>query len=121
MLEAITDLPDGVVGFEAVGEVTADDYEKVLVPAFEAAHAAHESVSLLYVLGGRFEGYAEGAAWQDAKFGMTHWSGWGRIAVVTDTDWVRHLLKAFGWMAPGEVRVFGVADLDDARTWVTGS
>jgi len=121
MLEAITDLPDGVIGFEAIGEVTAEDYEQTLIPALEAAHAAHEQVSFLYVLGARFTGYAGGAAWEDAKYGMTHWSGWGRIAVVTDTEWVRHLLRAFGWMAPGEVRVFAIADLDDARGWVAGS
>jgi hypothetical protein len=121
MLRSITDLPDGVVGFEAIGEVTADDYEKVLVPAFEAAHATYESVNLLYVLGSDFTGYGEGAEWEDAKFGMTHWSGWGRIAVVTDTEWVRHLLKVFGWMAPGEVKLFSTAELDDAKTWVAGS
>ena len=36
MLEPIADLPPGVVGFEAVGEVHADDYRTTLIPALDA-------------------------------------------------------------------------------------
>ena len=37
MLSLIEDLPAGVVGIEAGGKVTAEDYEQVLIPAVEAA------------------------------------------------------------------------------------
>jgi len=37
VLTLIEDLPPGVVGVEAHGNVTAGDYERVLVPAVEAA------------------------------------------------------------------------------------
>jgi hypothetical protein len=44
MLETITGLPAGVLGFEAKGELHADDYRNVLIPAVEwwreAAHRA---------------------------------------------------------------------------------
>ena len=29
---------------------------------------------------------------------------WKRIAVVTDIEWVDHMITLFGWMTPGEVR-----------------
>jgi hypothetical protein len=36
MLTLIADLPKDVVGVEAHGKVTADDYERVLIPAVDA-------------------------------------------------------------------------------------
>jgi SpoIIAA-like len=36
--------------------------------------------------------------------GLKHRSSWERLAVVTDKDWMRHGIAAFGWLIPGEVR-----------------
>ena len=36
MLRPIFDLPPGVIGYSAVGKITADDYAKVLIPELEA-------------------------------------------------------------------------------------
>ena len=47
MIEVIPDLPEGVVGVEAVGEVTADDYRNVLIPAAEAVLEQHGKARLL--------------------------------------------------------------------------
>lgn len=114
MLEPITNLPDGVIGFEAVGEVGSDDYRNALIPAIEA----HEGpVRLVYVLGARFTGYTGGAAWQDAKLGLDHHGRWHRAAIVSDLDWVRHLATAFGWMVPGHLAVFALSDRDAAISW----
>lgn len=116
MIEPLPDLPDGVLGFEAVGEVHSDDYRDTLVPAVETA-AASGAIRLVYVLGDRFEGYSAGASWQDAKLGAHHHGAWRRAALVTDLDWARHLTSVFGWAIPGEVQVFAVADLADAVAW----
>lgn len=35
MIERIEGLPEDVLGFEAKGDVSGDDYERVLVPAIE--------------------------------------------------------------------------------------
>ena len=42
-----------------------------------------------------------------------------RMAVVTDTSWVRHSVKAFGWLIPGEVKVYPYDQLVEATAWVT--
>jgi hypothetical protein len=118
MIELMQGLPDGVVGFEAVGEVTARDYEEILTPAFEAARAEHEHVRVVFVVGERFEGFSSGALWDDTKFGFTHLRGWGRVALVTDVDWMRHLAHAFGWLSPGGMQVFPTSELDVAKDWV---
>ena len=40
MIRQLDGMPDGVLGFEATGKVSTDDYTGVLAPAFEAAKAA---------------------------------------------------------------------------------
>ncbi len=116
MLEPIKDLPTGVIGFEAVGEVHGDDYRDVLLPALRAA-AESGKVRLVYVLGERFEGYSGGAAWQDSKLAFEHPRSWERVALVTDVDWVQHVAAVFGWMVPGHFERFALADRQAAISW----
>ena len=86
MLTLIEDLPAGVVGVEAHGKVTTDDYERVLVPAVETALRGGGKVRLLYVFGTDFPDSSAGAAWQDTKLGLGHLRSWERIAIVGDAD-----------------------------------
>lgn len=118
MITVLTDLPANVVGFEAVGHVSADDYRDKLEPAVAKALQENDKLRLLYVLGEKFDGFSAGAAWQDTKLGISHWNAWERIAVVTDHTTIRDGVKAFAWMVPGEVRVFSVDDKENARSWV---
>ena len=119
MIERITDVPDGVLGFEAVGEVSAEDYRDVVVPAIASLAASGGDARVLLVLGPRFERFSAGAMWQDAKMAFEH-VHWARAALVTDVDWIRHVTGAFGWMVPGEFRTFAVADREAATAWVAG-
>lgn len=118
MIEVMTDLPDHVLGIRAIGDVTADDYRRVLVPALERRLERHAKVRLLYVAAEPFEGYTGGAAWEDAKVGMKHFTSFERVAVVTDADWLENAVKAFGFVFPAQVRVFDEDDLEEARQWV---
>ena len=118
MIELIPGLPDHVVGFEAKGEVTGDDYENTLVPAVEEQLKRDDKLRMLYVLGAEFSGYSAGAMWEDTKVGMFHLFSFERIAVVTDHDSYGRMIKGFGFLVPGKVRVFSDADLDDAKAWV---
>jgi hypothetical protein len=119
MIELIADLPEDVLGIEARGEVTGEDYEQVLIPTVERQLERHAKIRLLYVLGSEFRGYSAAAMWDDAKIGMEHPFSWDRIAVVTDNDGYRRLVKGFGFMVPGKVKVFDLAELDAARAWIS--
>ena len=118
MIEVMEGLPDGVVGIEAVGRVSSDDYD-VVTPAIESALAARAKIRLIHVLGERFTGFTAGGMWEDGKFGLTHVSSLERIAVVTDLDSVRTLVKAGSWTVPGEIRLFSNAERDEAVTWAS--
>ncbi len=74
-----------------------------------------------YVLGDEFTGYSAGAMWDDAKVGMHHLFSWERIALVTDHDMYGRMTRGFGFLMPAQVKVFGTAELDAARAWVSES
>ena len=76
MIEQMTDLPAGALGFTARGKVTSADYENVFVPDVEAAFALNRKLRLLYHVGHEFTGFEPGAMWDDTKLGFRHWSGW---------------------------------------------
>jgi hypothetical protein len=117
MIRVLEGLPDGVLGVEATGKVTDDDYEQVLIPAVQGRLQADGKLRVVYVLGEGFEGWTGGAMWDDAKLGIRNFGAWEKIAVVTDNDWIRNTIKAFGWMVPGDVRLFGPGERDDAVAW----
>jgi hypothetical protein len=118
MIEQIPNLPDNVLGFTAKGTVTANDYESVIIPAVEKLFARENKVRLLYHLGEDFGGFEAGAMWDDTKVGLKHLAGWERIALVSDVEWIRVVLKAFGLLMPGHVRIFHNAELAEATRWI---
>jgi hypothetical protein len=118
MLEAIQPTADNVVALRATGKVTGDDYETVLIPLIEAKLAAHDKIRMLYQLGPEFTGYEAEAMWDDAKVGLKHLTHFEKIAVVTDVEWVVRLVKAAGFLIPGEVRLFANNELTAAQAWI---
>ena len=117
MLETLTDLPAGVIGFTAVGKLHSDDYKDVLIPAVEEKIAAGEDIRVLLVFP-TFDGLSAGATWEDLKMGIGHLTHWKRIALVTDIEWMIHLTHLFGWMTPGEMKRFPLDQRDAAVAWV---
>ena len=66
------------------------------------------------------DGVSSGAAWEDFKLGMEHLTKWKRIALVTDLDWMITVASLFGWMTPGELKRFPIAERDRAIAWTAG-
>jgi hypothetical protein len=61
-----------------------------------------------------------GAVWKDLEMGVGHLTRWKRIALVTDVEWMIHLTSLFGWMTPGELKHFPLAQRAEAITWAAG-
>jgi hypothetical protein len=120
MIRVLDGLPDGVLGFEASGKLTAADYTEVLAPALEAA-AGSGKIRILLDFNGEFDGMEPGALWQDLKMGVRNWNAWERIALVTDHAWMRDGLNIFSWAVPGEARAFRASDRATAIQWLTES
>jgi hypothetical protein len=124
MLELIEGLPENALGFSAKGNVSAKDYETILIPAVEEKLKHHDKVRLLYHLGDEFEKFEVGAMWDDAKVGLAHITEWEKIAIVTDVNWIQQAGKIFGFAietmsVPGDVKIFHNSELDDAIKWIS--
>jgi hypothetical protein len=115
MIKELDGMPAGVIGFETTGTLRAEDYRDVVLPALERA-AAGGDVRFVVVIP-EFHGMSGGAVWQDLRMGIEHLRAWKRIALVTDIKWMGDMTAMFGWMTPGEVRHFPLAQRDEAIAW----
>jgi hypothetical protein len=118
MIEVIGGFPENVVAITAKDRVIRQDYESVLIPAVNDVLKRHGKIRLYYEFGAQYSGFDAGAAWQDFKVGVEHWKNWERVAVVTDVAWIRQATLAFGFLLPGRMRVFTLAEKAEAREWV---
>lgn len=123
MIERLTDMPPGTIGFRVAGEIERADYDDVLVPELQRGLDAGDGLRTLYLVDGLKE-IDPGAMWADAKvgvdLGIRHREAWVRSAIVTDIEWIARSMKLFAWMIPGEARVFPGAELEQAKAWVAG-
>lgn len=116
--EVIDGLPRDVVAVRAVGIITAEDYRETLVPLVEAKLKEHDMLKLLFVMGDEYATFAGDAAWEDTKFDLKHLRDFSRIAVVTDVNWVTKTMKIFAPVLPYTLKVFPMADLEEAKSWI---
>jgi SpoIIAA-like len=124
VVEDLEDMPAGTLGFRVSGRITRDEYFQMLDPVRELLERG-QKVSFLVVTEPDFHGLDLPALWEDVKaagsVGLKHRSAWDRLAVVTDKEWMLHAISAFGWLSPGELRVFDPRDLDEAKAWTGGA
>src|SRR5262249_12707740 len=122
MVEQIVSLPDGVLGFRCSGKLSRDEYRNDLMQPIYTALERGEKLRLIIELADDFSGLDMGALWEDVKaagsVGLKHRAAWHRCALVTDKAWVRNGVSVFGWISPGELRVFEPGELDQAAAWV---
>jgi SpoIIAA-like len=122
MVETIADMPEGVIGLRASGKLTKEDYTGTLEPALKEAMDSGEA-RVVFVIED-YEGIEPSAAIEDIKTGLgvefAHRKDWKRLAVVTDIDWMAKAMHAFAWAMPGELRVYGMDEPEEAKSWAAG-
>jgi hypothetical protein len=119
MIEVIS-APDNVTAFRAIGEVTKEDYQNVVVPAVEKLIGKVNEINFLLVLDTGVENFTAGAWVQDALLGLKNFGKWNRAAIVSDSDAVINFTNGFSYIAPGEFRGFKKAGFYKALNWVAG-
>lgn len=118
MIKLLDNLPDNVLGIEASGDITRDDYAQTLAPAIERHRQTEGKVRLLYVLDDEHD-FTAGALWEDEKLFDRHPFSFEKIAIATNAKGIRGLFKTLGWMIPGDVKLFAPDQLDQAKDWVS--
>jgi hypothetical protein len=124
MVEKLSEMPAGTIGFRFAGRVEAADYRDVLIPALRDAVESGE-LRAVFVIGPEYEGFDLGAVKEDLRgavpLALEHRGAWKRLAAVTDVEWMAKSVEAFRWMMPGEVRVFPLSELGPAKAWVAAA
>ncbi|MGH2939747.1 MAG: STAS/SEC14 domain-containing protein [Solirubrobacterales bacterium] len=124
MIEPITDMPAGTIGFRITDELSDADYADVLTPALREAAGAGD-VRLLLVadegfdlgtLKSRFEELRS-----DPELDLGHSKDWRRVAVAADANFIyRAAFPALSQLVPVDVKLFGFDAVDEAKAWVVG-
>lgn len=121
MIELLSDMPQGVTGVRVSGRLRGDELREIK-PELERLLKAGE-IRIVEVIAPDYEGFGRGGFVEDLKLGLgtvlPHHSTFKRIAVVSDKEWVAHVLHALAWMIPGDLAVFGLDELDRAKEWAT--
>lgn len=122
MIDVLPDMPEGVFGIRVSGRVRGDDLRDFR-PTMDELLKTGE-IRIVEVISPDYEGFGPGGLVEDMKLGfgalLGHHSAFKRIAVVSDKEWVAHAMHAFAWMIPGELKVFGLGELDAAKEWAAG-
>jgi SpoIIAA-like len=112
----------GTLGFAISGRLTRAEYQEVLLPPIRETIERGDPLRILAVIDD-FQGLEAGALLDDlraaAKLGSGQRGPAARFAVVTDIEWARRGIGLFGWLVPGEIRVFAGARRAEADTWLS--
>lgn len=116
--QVLDGFPRDVVAVQVKGIITGKAYSDKLVPLIEAKLAEHDHLKCLIVVDEEFISYTADAMWDDMLLGIRHWNRFTRIAVVTDINWLRISMRVAGPLILGTMKVFDMAELDEAKSWI---
>ncbi|OBG85052.1 hypothetical protein A9X05_16885 [Mycobacterium sp. E3298] len=122
MIELLPNMPEKVIGIRVSGRLRGDELRD-FKPQIERVLETGE-VRIVEVIAPDYEGFGPGGFLEDLKLGLgtvlPHHAAFKRIAVVSDKDWVAHVLHAVAWLVPGEFAIFSSDELDSATEWAAG-
>lgn len=112
-------MPENMVGFRAVGEVSKDDFTNTVIPHVEKHIEKTGKLNYLLLLDTSIKDFSAGAWWQDAMMGIKNLTKWNRAAIVSDSEGIRKFTDFFSILMPGEFKGFYKEDLDKAVLWTS--
>ena len=118
MLEPLEDMPEGVIGFTAVGEIHADDYRYVLQPALQQALDRGEKVRIVLEFPS-FDGISPALPGRTSRW-VSSTSPTGKRIVLAHryVEWMIQLTQLFGWMHSRRAQALSTpSERDDAVDW----
>jgi hypothetical protein len=110
------DIKNNQIAVSVMGQFTLDDYRE-----FEQAVCYgiqfQGKVDLLFDLRDMLS-YSLDVAWEELKFSREHKNDFGRIAILTDDQWMAWSMWLNRSFMSAEIRLFD--DLEMAQAWVAG-
>lgn len=110
------DIKNNQIAVSVMGQFTLDDYRE-----FEQAVCYgiqfQGTINLLFDLRDMLS-YSLDVAWEELKFSREHKNDFGRIAILTDDQWMAWSMWLNRSFMSAEIRLFD--DLEMAQVWVAG-
>jgi hypothetical protein len=119
MIEIIKDVPETVCGFRAVGQISKEDYDNVVIPTIDQFVEKQGKINFLLVLHTSLSDFTIGAIVDDLSVGLKYFTKWHKMAIVSDSVGINTFTNLFSFVSPGEAKGFTHAELDEAKRWVS--
>ena len=110
-----------MVGFRAVGEVTKDDFDQIVLPGVNEIVEKTGQLNYLLVIDTSLENFTAGAWIKDAILGIQNLTKWHRTAIVSDSVAIKKFTDFFSVLIPGEFKGFAHESLQDAIDWTSST
>ncbi|PZR23989.1 MAG: STAS/SEC14 domain-containing protein [Citrobacter freundii] len=121
MIQRLKEAPSSIAAFRASGEVTKDDFDKVVIPVVNDVVEKTGELNYLMVIDTPLKNFTAGAWWKDALMGLKKITKWRRAAIITDSDGVKKFTDLFSIVVPGEFKGFKPDQLNEAINWVASA
>lgn len=105
-----------VMEVTATGKFEKEDYQ-LFVPAAEALIQEHGKIRVLFIMHD-FHGWTAGAAWEDLKFDLKHFSDIERLALVGESKWEKGMSVFCRPFTTSKIKYFDISQLEEAREWI---
>jgi hypothetical protein len=119
MIQYLQNLPENIVGFKAVGEITEKDFSDTVMPKVKELIDTTDKLNYLLILETELNNFTIGAWMKDVMMGIKHLTKWNRAAIVSDVEAIRNFTDFFSYLMPGEFKGFEHKEIQEAIDWVS--
>jgi hypothetical protein len=106
-----------ILTIQVTGKLVKGDYAH-FVAEFDGLLREHGTLRVLFDMQG-LEGWDAGAAWEDLKFDVKHFSDIERLAMVGEKKWQQAMALIFERFTKAKTRYFDRTEGAAAREWLT--
>lgn len=117
MIKFLKTKEEKIVHLKYEGEITDEDYKKVLIPQLEKKISKAAPLRVLADMR-KVKGIGWKAMVDDYKFGMDHLKDFERMATVGDIWWLGPMMKVSNLFFKMDLKHFKSDQLEDAKKWI---
>ncbi len=119
MIGILPGIPPNVAGFKASGEVTREDYEKIVFPVIRQHVETFGHLNFVFYVDTSLKNFSAGAWVRDIWMGLKELARWHKVAIISDVERIRRFTDTISHLLPGEYKGFPTHLLEDAIRWAS--
>ncbi len=119
MIGILPDIPPNVAGFRASGDVTREDYKRIVFPEIRKHVESFGQLNFVFFVDTSLKNFSAGAWIRDIWLGVKELARWHKVAIISDVEKVRNFTNAISRLLPGTYRGFPASRLAEAIRWAS--